>query len=357
MLPHDRFTTAIDEAVAKVGSARDRLDIALVNEASSLLLAADLMEAARRERLHHAAVLAGDFTDGDDGRDDDRVLDEAIDRAKAISSSMLYLSHLLRSNDLATVGRTDSEVDFQGDSSFFSTHAMETAREAERSRLAREIHDGPAQVLANALFIVGIAEHTVKRDPAAVPAQLSTIRDLLRDGIAEIRRFMFELRPSLLDDQGLMPTLRYYAAEHGRVFGTQVSLTIDDQVPTLSGDQELCLFRIVQEALHNIQKHANVEHAEISLLRHDRWLELEVADGGRGFDPAQTSADRGSGVGLRGMRERAALIGAALSVESAVGGGTRIKLTIPLGDGAALDYDDLEHRGGAREPNSDPGGG
>ena len=338
MLPQDRFTSAINEAVAKVGAAKAELETALVNEASFLQRAADLAEADQRERLHHAAVLSRDFDPGGDGRVNARALDGALGRAKAVSSSMLYLSHLLRSYDLAILGGEDNEDHIHADSVSLK-HAMETARESERSRLAREIHDGPAQVLANALFIVGIAEHTVKRDPAAVPAQLSTIRDLLRDGITEIRRFMFELRPSLLDDQGLIPTLRYYASEHGRVFGTQVSLTIDDRVPTLSGDQELCLFRIVQEALHNIQKHANVAHAEISVLRHDRWLMLEIVDSGRGFDPAQLGSDRDSGVGLRGMRERAALIGAGLSIESAVGGGTRITLNIPLGDGVALEVD------------------
>ncbi len=341
MLPHSQFTTAIDEAVAKVAAARDGLDITLVNDASALLLAAELIEADRRERLHHAAVLSGDFDADGDGADEDRAMDAALDRARAVASSMLYLSQLLRPTGLGIVGDIDSEGDVRGQSPVSLNHAKETAREAERSRLAREIHDGPAQVLANALFVVGIAEHTVKRDPAAVPAQLSTIRDLLRDGITEIRRFMFELRPSLLNDQGLTPTLRYYASEHGRVFGTQVSLTIDDQVPTLSGDQELCLFRVVQEALHNIQKHANVAHASISLRRRGRWLVLEVADDGRGFNPAQIVSDRRSGVGLRGMRERAALIGAGFSIESTVGSGTRIKLTIPIGDGAALDIDDL----------------
>jgi two-component system, NarL family, sensor histidine kinase DegS len=208
--------------------------------------------------------------------------------------------------------------------------AMNAAREEERGRLAREIHDGPAQVLANAIFIVGIAEQVLKRDPEKVPEQLSDVRALLKDGVAEIRRFMFDLRPSMLEDQGLGPTIRYYIDEFSRLFGKRVSLTMDEPLPVLSPDQELCLFRIVQESLQNVQKHADADEASVELRVTGRWLTLEIADSGRGFNPAMTLPRIGTGAGLPGMRERAKLIGADLTLESSPGKGTRLRLSIPL---------------------------
>jgi two-component system sensor histidine kinase DegS len=210
--------------------------------------------------------------------------------------------------------------------------AMNSAREEERRRLAREIHDGPAQVLANAIFVVGIGEQVVKREPDKVSEQLSDLKALLKDGVAEIRRFMFDLRPSMLEDQGLAPTLRYYVTEYNRMFAKRVELTTPEHLPTLNDDEELCVFRIVQEALQNIQKHAETDEASIALQLDDqgRRLELTVADGGRGFTPSQTAPRQGQGAGLPGMRERARLIGAELTVESSPGEGTTLRLLIPL---------------------------
>ena len=210
--------------------------------------------------------------------------------------------------------------------------AMNAAREEERRRLAREIHDGPAQVLANAIFVVGIAEQVVKREPEKVPEQLGDLKGLLRDGVAEIRRFMFDLRPSMLEDQGLSPTLRYYVSEFNRMFAKRVELAVAEPLPPLTDDQELCIFRIVQEALQNIQKHAEADEARVALGVDEggRGLVLGVVDRGRGFVPSQLAPRHGQGAGLPGMRERARLIGAELSLESRPGEGTTVRLQIPL---------------------------
>jgi two-component system sensor histidine kinase DegS len=210
--------------------------------------------------------------------------------------------------------------------------AMNSAREEERRRLAREIHDGPAQVLANAIFVVGIAEQVVKREPDKVTEQLSDLKGLLKDGVAEIRRFMFDLRPSMLEDQGLAPTLRYYVSEFNRMFAKRVEIRMSEPLPALTDDQELCIFRIVQEALQNIQKHAETDDGRVELATDEagRALILSVGDRGRGFHPGLSAPRLGQGAGLPGMRERARLIGAELALESRPGEGTTVRLRIPL---------------------------
>jgi two-component system sensor histidine kinase DegS len=209
--------------------------------------------------------------------------------------------------------------------------AMNSAREDERRRLAREIHDGPAQVLTNAIYAIQIAEQVARRAPDQVAEELSRVRELLKDGVTEIRRFMFDLRPTMLQDHGLSPTLRRYVEDYNRFFAKRIQLTVDEPLPALTPDQELTIFRIVQEALQNVHKHAGIEaNAAITLAHEETWLHLTIVDTGRGFDPKSVVPRPGTGAGLPGMRERAKLAGADLTVTSAPGAGTAIELRMRL---------------------------
>jgi two-component system sensor histidine kinase DegS len=208
--------------------------------------------------------------------------------------------------------------------------AMNAAREDERRRLAREIHDGPAQVMANAIFAIEIAEQVARRAPEQVADELGRVRALLKDGVAEIRRFMFDLRPAMLQDQGLGPTLRRYVDDYNRFFAKQVLLQMTEPLPLMTSEQELTIFRIVQEALQNIHKHAGVDEATISLSHLGPRLDLTIEDRGKGFYPTANLPRQGSGAGLPGMRERAKLIGAELVVESVPGTGTQLHLSMTL---------------------------
>jgi two-component system sensor histidine kinase DegS len=209
--------------------------------------------------------------------------------------------------------------------------AMNSAREDERRRLAREIHDGPAQVLTNAIYAIQIAEQVARRAPDQVAEELTRVRDLLKDGVTEIRRFMFDLRPTMLQDHGLSPTLRRYVEDYNRFFAKRIQLTVQEPLPALTPEQELTIFRIVQEALQNVHKHAGVDaNASITLEHEDAWLHLTIADTGRGFDPKGVVARPGTGAGLPGMRERAKLAGADLTVTSTPGTGTVIHLRMRL---------------------------
>lgn len=208
--------------------------------------------------------------------------------------------------------------------------AMNSAREDERRRLAREVHDGPAQVLANAIFAIDIAEQVARRAPGQVGDELQRVRALLKDGVAEVRRFMFDLRPAMLQDQGLAPTLKRYVDDYNRFFAKRVSLEIAEPLPPMTAEQELTIFRIVQEALQNIHKHAGVDEAAIALTHLGSRLDLTIGDRGKGFHPHGNVPRPGTGAGLPGIRERANLIGAELAVVSTPGTGTEICLSMTL---------------------------
>jgi two-component system sensor histidine kinase DegS len=209
--------------------------------------------------------------------------------------------------------------------------AMNSAREDERRRLAREVHDGPAQVLTNAIYGVQIAEQVAKREPENVAEELSRVRQLLRDGINEIRRFMFNLRPTMLQEQGLAPTLKRHVEDYRSFFARQVNLRIAEPLPPMSDDQELTIFRLVQEALQNVNKHAGPEaEASVDITHDELYLYLKVKDTGRGFDPDNIVPSPGTGAGLPGMQERANVIRADLSIVSTPAVGTEVNLKMRL---------------------------
>jgi two-component system sensor histidine kinase DegS len=253
-------------------------------------------------------------------------LAEDMSRALGLQSNIAGLGQMLQSfaNQLAPerayrqIQETD-DVRLQ--------HAMNTAREDERRRLAREIHDGPAQVMANAIYAIQIAEQVARRSPEQVSEELRRTRELLKDGVAEIRRFMFDLRPTMLAEQGLVATLRRYVEDYNRFFGRKVDLQVGESLPSLSADQELTIFRIVQEALQNVHKHAGYDATvSIDLSGQIGEIELIVRDTGRGFEPEAIIPRPGTGAGLPGMKERAKLAAAELTIESAIGEGTTVRL-------------------------------
>jgi two-component system sensor histidine kinase DegS len=209
------------------------------------------------------------------------------------------------------------------------------AQEAERQRLAQEIHDGPAQALTNAIFQVEYIERLLDNDPGAARAEIRYLRDLLRRELGDVRTFITQLRPPLLDEIGLYGAIRDLAASLATATGAVVDVQLDAPPEQLGDMGQTVVLRIVQEALQNIRRHAGAQHVRISTHVRpedgDDWV-LEIRDDGRGFDPAQVNAPRGQrSYGLRFMRERAGLIGAQLQVDTRPSGGTHICVTIPDG--------------------------
>jgi two-component system, NarL family, sensor histidine kinase DegS len=208
------------------------------------------------------------------------------------------------------------------------------AREAERSRLAQEIHDGPAQVLSNSIFQVEYIERVLGSDPRLAATELGFLRELLRRELGNLRAFITQLRPPLLDELGLdgaiMDTVENVQALTGLTISTDLAAPSAD----LDDRARMVALRVAQEALQNVRKHASAEHVTVSTtLEGDAWT-LEVRDDGRGFDTDVVAARGRNNFGLQFMRERAELVGARLDIRSRPDGGTVVRLEIPIHDKA-----------------------
>ncbi len=206
------------------------------------------------------------------------------------------------------------------------------AQEAERSRLAQEVHDGPAQALSNAIFQVEYIERVVGEDVRMARSELRFLRDLLRRELGDVRTFISQLRPPLLDELGLdgsiCDAVENVVALTGATFETDLQAHGDRLNPT----EQTAVLRIVQEALQNVRKHASASRTVVSTkIEETNWV-LEVCDDGRGFDVTAVAARGRRNVGLQFMRERAELIGAHLEFRTRPGGGTVVRLEIPLGE-------------------------
>jgi two-component system sensor histidine kinase DegS len=203
------------------------------------------------------------------------------------------------------------------------------AQEAERSRLAREIHDGPAQALSNAIFQVEVVERLLDRDERLARQELQALRDMLTRELRGVRAYLSQLRPPLLADLGLAGAIREASEQIGSVIGVPVSVEIDAEIDGLPEAVEVVILRVIQEALQNVRKHAAPRSVRVRGVRDGTaWL-VEIRDDGVGFDPDNAPASDRRSFGLQFMRERGELIGARFEVRSSPDLGTAIRLVIP----------------------------
>lgn len=208
------------------------------------------------------------------------------------------------------------------------------AQEEERRRVATEIHDGVTQQLVSVWYRLQACEHSLRRDPDRAEHELVTARGLVDEALTEARVAIYDLRPSILDDLGLAPGLRTLALSQldGQA---DVELRVDDGV-SLPPHHEMALYRIAQEAITNIRKHAQASKVQVMLRDEGTHVLLSVHDDGRGFDADAThSGGPPTSFGLTGMSERASLIGGRLTVRSAPGQGTTLELEVPDQSAAA----------------------
>lgn len=209
------------------------------------------------------------------------------------------------------------------------------AQEAERSRLAQEVHDGPAQALSNAIFQVEYIERVIADDAQMAGSELRFLRELLRRELGEVRTFISQLRPPLLDELGLDGSIMDAVESMAVLTGATVETNLTAPADGLNPTQQTAVLRIVQEALQNVRKHAASTRTVVSTrVEKQKWI-VEVSDDGRGFDVSAVAARGRRNFGLQFMRERAELIGAQLEVRSRPGGGTVVSLSIPLGEESA----------------------
>ena len=211
--------------------------------------------------------------------------------------------------------------------------AGELAAGEERAHLARELHDSVTQALFSMTLVSRSVEMLLDRDPAAARTQMGQLRDLQREALAEMRALIFELRPGNLEQDGLSRALRTHtAALQGRIgLPIVVESTLDERLPL---PIEEVLYRISQEALHNVVKHAGARQVRLELGRIASGVRLRVSDDGKGFDPARVPDGH---LGLAGMRARADKIGARFSVRSVPGEGTTVEVVVPNAALAAVE--------------------
>jgi signal transduction histidine kinase len=205
-------------------------------------------------------------------------------------------------------------------------------QEEERKRIARELHDGIGQIFtALALGLSGV-EEAMARDPQLARRQIGNLKELAIRAIAEMRRLVSDLRPPQLDDLGLAPALHWLADEWRDRRQLNARVEINGARRRLTSEMETVLFRIAQEALTNIAKHAQAQHASVNLSFEADAVELRVQDDGVGMTPEQITRRlaRHQGWGLAGIQERAALVGGQVEIASAPGRGTRLTVRIPL---------------------------
>ena len=197
------------------------------------------------------------------------------------------------------------------------------AQEDERRRIARELHDEIGQTLTGVVLQL---EQLEGRAPEELRAELRSLEASTRAGIEEVRDLVRRLRPEALDDFGLRSALVSLGSDLSEHSGLRVSPRVDGDLPALSAEDELVVYRVAQESLVNVVRHARASRAELSLRRENGAIVLRVRDDGRGIDAAGLR----SGTGVRGMRERALLVGADLEVSALRPNGTEVRLSLPV---------------------------
>jgi signal transduction histidine kinase len=201
-----------------------------------------------------------------------------------------------------------------------------SVQDEERARVARELHDSTAQILAAIMLQLGVAAR--ESSSPALDARIATLRELAAEALEEVRSLSHTMHPRVLDDLGLPAALEWIARQTREQESFDVEVFADGG-PSIPAPLASVLYRVAQEALRNAARHAGAEHVEIFLRRTPSSATLEVVDDGRGFD-VRRAEERRPGMGLFSMRERVGLVNGSLVVESAPGRGTRVVATVPL---------------------------
>lgn len=209
-------------------------------------------------------------------------------------------------------------------------HRIVETQEEERTRIARELHDEFGQMLTGLAIGLRGAQTSLEKS-RLLRQQLRQLEEMAGQALGNMRHLVNELRPALLDDMGLPAALRHHIKNYQNYTGIATTLTMGENNYRLSENVETILFRIIQEALTNVARHARAKNAWVNLQCDNQTAILEVKDDGRGFDPQPIlNGKSDKGVGLMGIQERVNLVAGNLLIQSEVGGGTTLTVQIPL---------------------------
>jgi len=202
------------------------------------------------------------------------------------------------------------------------------AQEAERHRLSRKMHDGPAQALSNFILQAEIAQRLFDLDMEQAREELDTLKETASSTFVKVRDFIFELRPMMLDDLGLVPTLRHYIDSFEEQYELEISFSASGTERRLDGYLEIMIFRAIQELLSNAQRHSEAKSIKVHIDTDEDRVEVTVEDDGKGFNVNQALEDS---MGIKVIKDRVEILGGEVILDSAIGQGSRISFTIPAG--------------------------
>lgn len=207
------------------------------------------------------------------------------------------------------------------------------AQEKERLRISLQLHDGPAQSMSNLVLRAEICQRLLDRDLEQARAELGALKSAINTTLQDTRRFIFDLRPMILDDLGLVPTLRRYVQQFSEKNNLEVNLMVPNLEGRLPTHYEVAIFRFIQEALNNVAKHANATQARVLVEMSNTNIHVSIEDDGSGFHIAEVLADDSGrrNLGIATLRQQAeTLLHGEFGIESAVGRGTRVAAVVPL---------------------------
>jgi two-component system sensor histidine kinase UhpB len=261
-------------------------------------------------------------------------LERTVDRVAAGDLTARAYPVLFRDPDVERLGDTlNTMLEVLGEHRALAQKLSEqvlAAQEDERKRIARELHDETAQALTTLLIRLKILERARSADE--MRGQINQLRELTVETLEAVRKMAVELRPTTLDDLGLVAALEAYTDGYASRIPVELEFSahgFEDHAGRLQPQQELVLYRVVQEALTNAAKHSAAEHVRVELRRGPTEVVAEVIDDGEGFQVDEVMRSRERGLGLFGMQERLALVRGQLVIDSAPGRGTRIEAHVP----------------------------
>ena len=288
---------------------------------------------------------AGEIASGDldspvqpSGQDEIRALGESFEMMRQqLQKSVFELSEWGGTLERRVEERTQELAERNAERSLLLDKVI-TAQEDERKRVARDLHDQVGQSLAFLVMQLGVAESRASASDPAMADTIVEVRETASRTVSEVRRLISDLRPSVLDDLGLSAALQSLVEDRVQQTAVRPDISVGSIPRELSAAVEIAVYRVVQEAVNNVLKHADANSIQIRVWNEDRKLFGEVTDDGRGFDTTKTQKERGGGwsVGLMGMSERIALVGGSLLVESRPGAGTSVRFSVPVDFGGQI---------------------
>jgi two-component system sensor histidine kinase DegS len=250
---------------------------------------------------------------------------------KKFSESLKQILDVSQGIVAAADGGPVSRSSNGGDSEGSSIVKIINAQESERQRLANQLHDGPAQSLTNLILQAEICERLLGSDPTRAKSELTELKQAVTNTFQKVREFIFDLRPMMLDDLGLNPTLKKSIEDFEQKSGLACNLTITGKDQRLPPHVEVTIFRVVQELLKNIRNHAQATHIQIALNVTDDQAIVAVEDDGSGFDvnEALAAANQRKTIGLTTIKDQLDMLDGDFKLESDLGRGTRVEFSIP----------------------------